>query len=186
MPVSSLFSVPYGVSPVLFLPKTNHPQPTHPSLTSPGAFDIVCELTPHIAMILYRIYPTRHLFLSRLFLFGACSTFFGTLAETLVVFYLFGSLWDQWQLAFQIVTPILHIAFSATQVHGSRILWSMHKSQLGILEGERRDVEGASARVVEEMRKQESSVATVAVDETSGVVAHTGAVRRTSVASGKA
>ena len=103
---------------------------------SPGAFDIVCELIPHIAIILYRIYPSNHLFLSRLFLFAAISTFFGTICETIVIFYLFGSLWDRWQLAFKIVTPLLHVAFSATQLHGSRIFYCMWKKQCRILAGE--------------------------------------------------
>ena len=94
-----------------------------------GAFDIVCELIPHVAIILYRVYPNSHLFLSRLFLFACVSTFIGTLCETIVIFYLFGSLWSQWQLAFKIVTPLLHCAFSATQLHGSRIFFFMWKKQ---------------------------------------------------------
>lgn len=100
-----------------------------------GAFDIVCELLPHIAIVLYRLYPTRHTFLSRLFLFASISTFIGTVCETLVIFYLFGSLWPEWQLAFKIVTPVLHIAFSATQLHGSRVFWRMWRRQRGIIEG---------------------------------------------------
>lgn len=98
-----------------------------------GAFDIVCELLPHIAIILYRVYPTSHLFLYRLFLVAAVTTFFGTVCESLVIFYLFGSLWSQWQLAFKIVTPLLHCAFSATQLHGSRIFWFMWKKQKRLL-----------------------------------------------------
>ena len=98
-----------------------------------GAFDIVCELLPHIAIILYRVYPTSHIFLTRLFLIAAITTFFGTVCESLVIFYLFGSLWSQWQLAFKIVTPLLHCAFSATQLHGSRIFWFMWKKQKRIL-----------------------------------------------------
>lgn len=43
--------------------------------------------------------------------------------------YLFGSLWSRWQLAFKVVTPILHVAFSAAQVHGSVILWKMYRTQ---------------------------------------------------------
>ena len=98
-----------------------------------GAFDIACELLPHIAIILYRVYPTSHLVLSRLFLVAAITTFFGTICETLVIFYLFGSLWQQWQLAFKIVTPLLHCAFSATQLHGSRIFWFMWMKQERLL-----------------------------------------------------
>lgn len=56
------------------------------------------------------------------------------MCETIVIFYLFGSLWDQWQLSFKIVTPLLHCAFSATQVHGSRIFFMMWKKQRRMLE----------------------------------------------------
>ena len=107
-------------------------------VTFVGAFDIVCELVPHIAIILYRICPSNHLFLSRLFIFACCVTAFGTLSETIVIFYLFGSLWSQWQLAFKIVTPILHVAFSATQIHGSRIFYFMWRKQKKLLAEQRR------------------------------------------------
>lgn len=59
--------------------------------------------------------------------------------------YLFGSLWPRWQLAFKIVTPILHVAFSATQIHGSMVLFRMYRRQL-ILGGHGDpDVEHANA-----------------------------------------
>lgn len=90
-----------------------------------GAFDIVCEMCPHVAIILYRLYPEHHRSLKNLFLFAAITTFVGTVTETIVVIYLFGSLWSRWELAFKIVTPILHIAFSATQLHGTRIFVAM-------------------------------------------------------------
>ena len=44
--------------------------------------------------------------------------------------YLFGSLWYRWTTAFKVATPILHIAFSAAQLHGSNILrklWLRHR-----------------------------------------------------------
>lgn len=119
-----------------FPPKKTRPTNTVLSQTNnpnPGAFDIVCELCPHIAIILYRLYPTRHLFLSRLFLFAFGTTLFGTISETLVIFYLFGSLWSQWQLAFKIVTPVLHCAFSATQLHGTHIFYRMWQKQRKLL-----------------------------------------------------
>ncbi len=78
---------------------------------------MVCDLLPHIAIILYRLHPARHLFLSRLFCYAFASTLFGTLSETLFIFYLFGSLWPEWQLPFKIVTLILHCACSATHSH---------------------------------------------------------------------
>ena len=90
-----------------------------------GAFDIVCELLPHISMVLYRVFPTSHVLVSHVFLMAALTTFGGTIFETAIVMYLFGSLWQRWTIAFKIVTPLLHMAFSTTQLHGSRILYCM-------------------------------------------------------------
>ncbi|KOC07787.1 hypothetical protein AFLA70_76g002671 [Aspergillus flavus AF70] len=94
-----------------------------------GAFDIISEFFPHLAIILYRIFPNRHRFLKRLFLLSCITTALGTTCETIVIFFLFGSLWDRWQIAFKVVTPLLHIAFSAAQVHGSVVFWKMYKRQ---------------------------------------------------------
>ncbi|KAB8233982.1 uncharacterized protein BDW43DRAFT_274762 [Aspergillus alliaceus] len=98
-----------------------------------GAFDIISEFFPHLAIILYRIFPDRHHFLKRLFLLSCITTAIGTTCETIVIFFLFGSLWDRWQLAFKVVTPLLHIAFSAAQVHGSVVFWKMYKRQERLL-----------------------------------------------------
>ncbi|KAJ5305965.1 hypothetical protein N7508_004980 [Penicillium antarcticum] len=94
-----------------------------------GAFDIISEFFPHIAIILYRVFPKRHHFLSRVFLLSCFSTAFGTLSETVVTMWLFGSLWSRWRLAFKVVTPLLHIAFSAAQIHGSLVFWRMYRRQ---------------------------------------------------------
>ena len=132
-----------------------------------GAFDIVCELLPHIAIILYRIRPNSHLFLSRLFLFAAITTFFGTVCETLVIFYLFGSLWQQWQLAFKVATPVLHCAFSATQLHGSRMFWLMWRKQERLLAQtqERGDLEEAPGQVTEDKKEGAKELAEKEVKE---------------------
>ncbi|KAE8312138.1 hypothetical protein BDV41DRAFT_308498 [Aspergillus transmontanensis] len=94
-----------------------------------GAFDIISEFFPHLAIILYRVFPNRHRFLKRLFLLSCITTAIGTTCETIVIFFLFGSLWDRWQIAFKVVTPLLHIAFSAAQIHGSVVFWKMYKRQ---------------------------------------------------------
>ena len=94
-----------------------------------GAFDIISEFFPHVAIVLYRVFPNRHRFLSRVFLLSCISTATGTLCETIVAMWLFGSLWDRWQLAFKISTPLLHIAFSAAQIHGSLVFWRMYGKQ---------------------------------------------------------
>ena len=94
-----------------------------------GAFDIVCELLPHFSIILYRVFPDSHRLLSRVFLIACLTTFGGTLFETAVVMYLFGSLWDRWTIAFKVVTPLLHIAFAATQFHGTRVFYGLWRKQ---------------------------------------------------------
>ncbi|PLB53952.1 hypothetical protein P170DRAFT_396949 [Aspergillus steynii IBT 23096] len=101
-----------------------------------GVFDIISEFFPHVAIILYRIYPQRHRFLSRVFLSSCITTAFGTFCETVVIMFLFGCLWDRWQVAFKVTTPILHIAFSAAQVHGSVVFWRMYKRQQRFLNEE--------------------------------------------------
>ncbi|KAJ5820373.1 hypothetical protein N7474_005964 [Penicillium riverlandense] len=98
-----------------------------------GAFDIVCEFLPHIAIILYRIFPQRHSFLRRLFFSACITTAGGTLCETIVTMYLFGSLWPKWQIVFKVSTPLLHLAFSAAQIHGSFVFWKMYRRQQRII-----------------------------------------------------
>jgi len=98
-----------------------------------GAFDIMAEFIPHVALILYRVYPTSHLFLAKLFQFTCITTFLGTISETVLVMYMFGILWNRWPIAFKIITPLLHVAFSAAQLHGSRIfylIWRKQEQQL--------------------------------------------------------
>ncbi|KAF8903665.1 hypothetical protein CPB84DRAFT_1773855 [Gymnopilus junonius] len=94
-----------------------------------GAFDIIAEFLPHIALILYRVYPTSHSFLANVFKFACITTFIGTISETVLTMFLFGTLWHRWPLSFKILTPLLHIAFSAAQLHGTRIFFSMWRKQ---------------------------------------------------------
>ena len=117
-----------------------------------GAFDIVCELLPHFSIILYRVFPNSHLFLSRVFLTACITTFAGTLFETAVVMYLFGSLWEQWMLAFKIVTPLLHIAFAATQFHGTRVFYGLWQKQLAFLEQEKEELSLEGGTVIIEAK----------------------------------
>ena len=98
-----------------------------------GAFDIIAEFLPHVVLIIYRINPTSHFLLANLFKFASITTFFGTISETILVMYMFGVLWDRWPLALKIVTPLLHVAFSAAQLHGSRALYIMWRRQQQIL-----------------------------------------------------
>ena len=120
----------YAVS---FLPlHHSHCCATHPPI---GAFDILAEFIPHVVLILYRVYPTSHLFLAKLFQVACITTFIGTISETILVMYMFGILWNRWPLSFKIVTPTLHLAFSAAQFHGTMIfyrLWQKQEQQLNM------------------------------------------------------
>ncbi|KAJ7877870.1 hypothetical protein B0H13DRAFT_2235850 [Mycena leptocephala] len=98
-----------------------------------GAFDIISESLPHLTIILYRVYPDSHRFLAALFRVACFTTLLGTITETIVAMYLFGQLWSRWTLPFKIATPVLHIAFSATQFHGTRIFYRMWRKQAKIV-----------------------------------------------------
>ena len=102
-----------------------------------GAFDVVFETLPHLSIILYRVYPSSHQFLRRLFSTACIVTFLGTLLETGVVMYVFGSLWSRWITAFKVITPLLHIAFSATQIHGSLNFYRMARRQQRLIKEEK-------------------------------------------------
>ncbi|KAJ9494488.1 hypothetical protein LTR99_010747 [Exophiala xenobiotica] len=106
-----------------------------------GAFDVVAEFWPHLAMILYRLYPGRHSLMYRLFLATTIVEIAGTVFETLIVFWLWGTLWNRWTLPFKIVTPILHALFSAAQLFGAWIFWQLatkEKSKMNAIEAELR------------------------------------------------
>ncbi|TVY35381.1 hypothetical protein LOCC1_G006522 [Lachnellula occidentalis] len=104
-----------------------------------GAFDIISEFLPHITIILYRVYPTDHRFLRKLFRISAITTLTGTTAETIVVFFLWGNLWDRWTLVFKVTTPILHIIFAAAQLWGTWIFYTMYKKQCSIIASNKGD-----------------------------------------------
>jgi len=98
-----------------------------------GAFDIISEFLPHLAIILYRVFPNSNMFLCNLFRTACLVTFMGTISETILAMYLFGQLWHRWSIAFKIVTPLLHLLFSACQLHGSNIFRRMWMKQRRIL-----------------------------------------------------
>ncbi|KAF3183523.1 hypothetical protein EYR41_005879 [Orbilia oligospora] len=90
-----------------------------------GAFDVIVEFLPSLAIIRYRTALESHSHLYYLFKFTMIWTFIGTVLESVIAMYLFGILWDRWELSFKLATPILHVAFSAAQLHGSNIFRKM-------------------------------------------------------------
>jgi len=120
-----------------------------------GAFDIVSEFLPHIAIILYRIYPTSHYFLRTIFKLSCITTLLGTTAETVLTMWLFGSLWNRWTIAFKVTTPMLHLLFMSAQLWGSYNFYRMYQKQCRIIaqkSGVLDDIEGAPKESEEEVK----------------------------------
>jgi len=132
-----------------------------------GAFDIISEFLPHLAIILYRVFPDSHLFLRNVFRAACITTFIGTVSETIVTMYLFGQLWSRWSLAYKITTPMLHIAFSAAQFHGTRIFYTIWRKQERIMREQyqlaRKAGGGAEG-------KEEQNIEQPQVEETTGAM----------------
>ena len=60
---------------------------------------------------------------------AAITTFSGTIAETVLTMYLFGSLWDKWTIAFKVTTPMLHVLFMSAQLWGTWNFYKMYQKQ---------------------------------------------------------
>jgi hypothetical protein len=90
---------------------------------------VVAEFWPHIALILYRVYPERHYFLTWVFRATVICELLGTTAETVLVMWIFGTLWEKWNLAFKIVTPSLHVLFTVAQLWGAWVFWIIAKKE---------------------------------------------------------
>ena len=124
---TSFLFVSSGVRHVPALSFLEHPNTQASNIVITGAFDVLAELWPHIAMIIYRIYNSNFLLLSRIFYMTMALELLGTIIETAIVMWLFGSLWDKWTLSLKVVTPILHVLFSAAQLWGALIFYKMGK-----------------------------------------------------------
>lgn len=61
------------------------------------------------------------------------TTLTGTIAETILTMYMFGSLWNRWTLAFKITTPMLHVLFAAAQLWGSWNFYCLYLKQCRLL-----------------------------------------------------
>lgn len=98
---------------------------------------MIAEFWPHLAIILYRIYPDDHAFLVKVFRAASMTEVAGTTIETAVVMWLFAGLWSRWTLPFKVVTPILHVVFSIAQLWGAIIFRRMWKHQEKLLNEEK-------------------------------------------------
>jgi hypothetical protein len=116
-------------------------------------FDVLAEFWPHVAIILYRMYPTDHDYLRKIFFAAMVVTFGGTITETVVVMYFWGWSWDRWTMAFRVLTPILHVVFSAAQLWGAYNFYKMWQKEKRLCELEK----GAPVQDVEEQRQVEKT-----------------------------
>jgi len=91
-------------------------------------------------MIVYRLCPARHVLMYRLFLGTSIAEITSTAFESIVVLWLFGTLWQQWTLSFKVVTPILHSLFSTAQLFGAWILWQLAKKEKAAISAAERDL----------------------------------------------
>ncbi|KAJ7678117.1 hypothetical protein DFH06DRAFT_1291415 [Mycena polygramma] len=102
-----------------------------------GAFDIISKFLPHLTIILCRVYPdstfSQHSSAQRAS--RLCSV--PQPKQSFNVMYLFGQLWSRWTLSYKIATPVLHVAFSAAQFHGTRIFYQLWQKQKNIIQNQR-------------------------------------------------
>lgn len=90
-----------------------------------GAFDVLFEGWVHGVIIVHRVHPDNDAKFRNWSRAACIGTGIGTIIETIVVMYLFGKFWDRWSLEFKVLTPILHLIFSAAQVWGTKNYWQM-------------------------------------------------------------
>lgn len=93
-------------------------------------------------MIVYRINQSNHHVLARMFWATMWLELIGTLVETVIVMWLFGSLWSHWSLSLKVVTPILHVLFSCAQLWGAWIFRQMAIQQEQLITGEKEEESG--------------------------------------------
>jgi hypothetical protein len=97
---------------------------------------------------------------------AAITTFTGTMAETILTMYLFGSLWQKWTLAFKITTPMLHLLFMSAQLWGTWNFVKMYKKQCRLIDMKegRADLE-AGPKEEQDSRKQGTTIEITRPDE---------------------
>jgi hypothetical protein len=110
-------------------------------LTRSGAFDVIVEIFPHIAMILYRVFNQRHRFLRKIFLLCSATIFVGALCETILVIYFYASIFSELTRSYRLVIPLLHLLFTSAQFNGCHIFWRLYRKQQLLLADEQKLLE---------------------------------------------
>ncbi|KAK9772068.1 hypothetical protein AB5N19_11690 [Seiridium cardinale] len=90
-----------------------------------GMFDIATELPIHYTMILWRLKRGSH----RLCYYMACSCAVWvttmSLGELAVTTYLLNQSWNQWELIWRVITPLIFSLWICTQLYGAKIFMGM-------------------------------------------------------------
>lgn len=101
--------------------------------------------------------PNDHEYLRKVFFAAMIVTFFGTITETVVVMYFWGWSWDRWTLAFKILTPILHVIFSAAQLWGAYNFYKMWQKEKKMLRHKDINLEMGHKQDLVERRQSEKT-----------------------------
>lgn len=94
-----------------------------------AAWNVIVELWPHVAMILYHPYHSNHAFFTKVFLGAASVMVVGTTAGAVMVVTICGRPWSEWALEAKILAPTLHTLFTIAQIHGIQKLFIHHRKQ---------------------------------------------------------
>ncbi|KAK3933617.1 hypothetical protein QBC46DRAFT_359546 [Diplogelasinospora grovesii] len=94
-----------------------------------GAFDVLGQFWPHVVMITYRFIPNNHRLLARIFYIAMWVEAISPFAETALIFWLYGGLWDRWSISMKIATPVLHVIFKASQFWGARVFYQLARKE---------------------------------------------------------
>ncbi|KAF8068721.1 hypothetical protein FPV67DRAFT_1668795 [Lyophyllum atratum] len=86
-----------------------------------GTFEMIFEVWPHLAVMLYRILRHRPSFLHKVFLCTACCIFTGTFLEQIAIGVFYHHVWTRLPASYKALGLILHVCFMMAQLHGGRV-----------------------------------------------------------------
>ncbi|KDQ57044.1 hypothetical protein JAAARDRAFT_70008 [Jaapia argillacea MUCL 33604] len=100
-----------------------------------GTFEMIFEIFPHLAVMLYRIMRDRPKFLHNIFFWTAIGIFTGTFLEQFAIILFYVRIWTRLPMLYKVTGPILHVCFMAAQIHGGRVcLQIAHKMKLEVID----------------------------------------------------
>ncbi|KAK6502341.1 hypothetical protein TWF506_002922 [Arthrobotrys conoides] len=100
-------------------------------ITMWGFFDVIMELAPIFALTRLRLARSDHDHLYSVFKFTALWLFTLNNVQSVLLIYLMWMIWDEWALVFKIITPVLYVAFTATQWQQAYLYMKLMRRELG-------------------------------------------------------